>query len=147
MLPEPEMIRPLRRGLRASVFRIVSTLVLTGAVSGCVTATGEGTAPADTAGRVEGSLIARNEALGLSREDQAVALQAEFRALETTPAGAAVSWRNPATGHAGDVLPGPAYQVNAQSCRDYTHTVQAADAASFQATACRGPDGVWQVVT
>lgn len=139
------MNRPLRRGLRASVFRTVSLLALAGAVSACVST--NGTAPGDAAGSVEGSLITRSAALGLSREDQTVALQAEFRALETTPAGAAVSWRNPATGHAGDVLPGPAYQVNSQSCRDYTHTVEAADAASFQATACRGPDGVWQVVT
>jgi len=147
MLPEPEMNRPLRRGLRAPVFRIVPVLVLACAVSACVATTGGRMTPADAAGRVEGSLITRNAALGLSREDQTVALQAEFRALETTPAGAAVSWRNPATGHSGDVLPGPAYQVNSQSCRDYTHSVEAEDAASFQATACRGPDGVWQVVT
>jgi len=147
MLPEPEMNRPLRRGFRASVFRIVSVLVVSSAVSACVATTGGGTSAPDTAGRVEGSQITRSDALGLTREDQSVALKAEFRALEITPAGAAVSWRNPATGHSGDVLPGPAYQVNAQSCRDYTHTVEAADGASFQATACRGPDGVWQVVT
>lgn len=147
MLPEPEMNRPLRRGIRASVFRIVSALVVAGAASGCVATNGASKTAADADGRVEGSLITRHDALGLTREDQSVALRAEFRALELTPAGAAVSWRNPATGHAGDVLPGPAYQVNSQSCRDYTHTVEAADGASFQATACRGPDGVWQVVT
>lgn len=141
------MNRPSRRALRASVFRIAPVLVLASVAAACVSTTGGGTTAADTAGRVEGSQISRSDALGLTREDQSVALKAEFRALELTPAGAAVSWRNPATGHAGDVLPGPAYQVNAQSCRDYTHNVTAADAVSFQATACRGVDGVWQVVT
>ncbi|WP_083923680.1 RT0821/Lpp0805 family surface protein [Amorphus coralli] len=146
MLSEAAFTRSCPRAARVRAVGLISLVVLAGAVSACTT-TGTPSGGASV-GRVEGSQIARDGALGLTSEDRAVALQAELRALEATPAGAAVSWRNPETGHAGDVLPGPAYQVNAQSCRDYTHNVTAADQpASFQATACRGSDGIWQVVT
>lgn len=118
-------------------------------MSACVTTdpNGDANAAAD-AGKVSGSLIASDPTLGLTEADKMVALRAEYRALEQTPAGAAVSWKNPDTGHSGDVLPGTAYQVNAQSCRDYTHTVTTEGTpTTFQATACRGGDGEWLVVT
>lgn len=146
MLSDPAFLRSRLRAPGARVAKLFLLAVVAGTAAACTTTGGGGEGGA-SAGRVEGSQIADNSIIGLTDEDRAVGLQAELRALEATPAGAAVSWRNPATGHSGDVLPGPAYQVNAQSCRDYTHTVTADQPARFQATACRGSDGVWQVVT
>lgn len=133
---------------RARFARFAGVVALAVMTAACTTTETAGNGAGEDAGKVQGSLIASDQTLGLTDDDRLVALRAEFRALEATPAGAAVSWRNPGTGHAGDIRPGPAYQVNTQSCRDYTHTVTTeAEPASFQSTACRSPEGDWFVVT
>ncbi|MDQ0315130.1 RT0821/Lpp0805 family surface protein [Amorphus orientalis] len=142
-------LRSLRQGARTHLCRAAGLLFAAALLSACQTdgSANGGSATAD-ADKVRGSLIVTDQTLGLTDEDRRVALSAEFRALERTPAGAAISWSNPQTEHSGEVLPGPAYQVNAQRCRDYTHTVTAGgEPMRFQATACRAPEGDWLIVT
>jgi surface antigen len=57
---------------------------------------------------------------------------------------APVAWRNPDSGRYGNVVPGPAYQANGATCRQYTHTVYVdGTPQSARGTACRNPDGTW----
>lgn len=81
----------------------------------------------------------------LSPSDRARALEAEYRALEYSPAGKAVDWSDPATGIHGEVVAAQPYQVGSQNCRQYTHTVYAGAAApqSARGTACRNQNGSW----
>ena len=84
---------------------------------------------------------------GLSTSAQKKAAEAEYRALEFGRTGLPVSWKD--GGSRGEVTPGALYQVNAFSCRDYTHvvTIDGGPPLSGRGTACRQANGGWQAVT
>lgn len=84
---------------------------------------------------------------GLSTSAQRKAAEAEFRALEFGRTGLPVAWKDGDS--RGEVTPGALYQVNAFSCRDYTHVVIIDGGAplSGRGTACREANGSWQAVT
>lgn len=76
------------------------------------------------------------------------ALQAEYQALEYTPAGQAVAWGKPSDRFSGEVVASQPYRVGSQDCRQYTHTVVAEGAAvPGRGTACRNTDGSWTPLT
>ena len=51
------------------------------------------------------------------------AVEAEFQALQFTPAGEAVRWSD--EGYSGEVVPTQVYRVGAQDCRAYSHVLLA----------------------
>lgn len=128
------------------------------ALSACGT-TGKGTDLASlgggsTAQKPETSLLAPlgngllgNSANQLNAADRKKALEAEYRALEYSPAGKAVSWSGSGS-NSGDVTAAQPYQVGSQNCRQYSHsfTVGGAQQTS-RGTACRNPDGSWTPLT
>lgn len=79
-----------------------------------------------------------------TRTDRIMALEAEYRALEHTPAGQTVSWRSQRSDLSGEVVAAQPYRVGSQDCRTYTHSVTTnGDARSARGTACRSADGSW----
>ncbi len=99
-------------------------------------------------GGVLGSLIGAQIGRDLDELDRQRALEAEYRALEYGRAGRPVVWRNDNTGHYGEVVAGPGYEVNSLDCRDYTHTIYIDGRPQVaKGTACRQPDGSWQIVS
>ncbi|OIS93861.1 hypothetical protein [Brucella cytisi] len=128
------------------------------ALSACGT-TGKGTDLASlgggsTAQKPETSLLTPlgngllgNSANQLNAADRKKALEAEYRALEYSPAGKAVSWSGSGS-NSGDVTAAQPYQVGSQNCRQYSHsfTVGGAQQTS-RGTACRNPDGSWTPLT
>ncbi|NKC50265.1 hypothetical protein HED63_03250 [Ochrobactrum cytisi] len=128
------------------------------ALSACGT-TGKGTGPASlgggsTAQKPETSLLTPlgngllgNSANQLNAADRKKALEAEYRALEYSPAGKAVS-RSGSGSNSGDVTAAQPYQVGSQNCRQYSHsfTVDGSQQTS-RGTACRNPDGSWTPLT
>lgn len=98
------------------------------------------------AGEPANTPIAAFAVQGLSSAAQKKASEAEYRALEFGRTGIPVSWKE--GGSRGEVTPGAPYQVNASSCRDYTHVVSidSGPALSGRGTACRQPNGGWQTV-
>ena len=79
----------------------------------------------------------------LTAGDRKKALEAEYRALEYSPAGKAVSWSGSGS-TSGDVTAAQPYQVGSQNCRQYTHTFTIADSMqTARGTACRNADGSW----
>ena len=95
-------------------------------------------------GAALGGLVGNRLGAALDDEDRRRAYTAQMQALDSGPSGAPVAWRNPATGRYGDVVPGPAYQVNGNPCRQYTHTIYIdGKAQTERGTACRNPDGTW----
>ncbi|MBA8876683.1 surface antigen [Phyllobacterium myrsinacearum] len=80
----------------------------------------------------------------LEPADRKRALQAEYQALEYSPAGKAIEWKNSSGSRAGEVVAAQPYQVGSQNCRQYTHTIRAdGTPQTARGTACRNEDGSW----
>jgi surface antigen len=98
-------------------------------------------------GAAVGGLIGNRIGAALDDEDRRRAYAAQVQALETGPSGVPVAWRNPDSGRYGNVVPGPAYEANGATCRQYTHTVYIdGTPRSERGTSCRNPDGSWATV-
>lgn len=68
--------------------------------------------------------------------------------FESTPSQQTVAWQNPDAGTAYQVTPVRTYQINnGQYCREYQAAVRIGgrEQRSF-GTACRTPDGAWQIM-
>ena len=73
---------------------------------------------------------------------------AQMQAIQFGDPGAPVSWRGADAGRYGTVVPGPAYQSNGTTCREYSHTIYIdRKPQSGRGTACRNPDGSWAPVS
>lgn len=121
---------------------------LAGGAIGSQIGSGSGQVIATAVGAVAGGLIGMEVGRALDARDRRLAMEAEYRALENAQAGRPVSWRNETSGHYGEVVVGPGYQVNALDCRDYTHTVYIDGQPQVaRGTACREADGTWRIVS
>lgn len=102
---------------------------------------GGGRAAATILGAVAGGAV--GNAVGRSM-DQTDRLRTAH-ALETTPTGAPVHWRNPDTGSEYTVVPTRTYASAQGPCREYTmDAVIGGRAEKVYGTACRQDDGSWQ---
>lgn len=91
-----------------------------------------------------GGLIGGQVGTSLDSRERRRALEAEYRALEYTPAGQSVTWGQAGSRRHGEVVAGSPYRVGAQNCRQYAHTVTLdGRAQTARGTACRNPDGSW----
>ena len=107
----------------------------------------------NSVGRNEASaaiaLLQSNEfGQSLEASDRRAAAEAQRRALRANGVGVTVSWENDKTGRSGQVRPGPVYQVNDTSCREFTHEmILNGSAMTARGTACREEDGSWQTLS
>lgn len=91
-----------------------------------------------------GGLIGAKLGPSLTEEDRKIAYEAELSALDRGAPGAPVPWKNPTTGHYGNIVPGPAYDQKGAQCRGFSHTITVkGELKSARGTACRSPDGAW----
>lgn len=99
-------------------------------------------------GAIAGGLIGGTIGASLDANDKRMAQQASTNALEHTPSGQSVAWNNPDTGHSGYVTAKPAFKKNdGRYCREYTQTVTVGNKTQeAYGTACRQPDGTWEIV-
>ena len=99
-------------------------------------------------GGLVGGLIGNRIGASLDERDKQLAYEAEMSALERSPSGTPVGWRNPDSGRYGSVVPGPAYVQSGRNCRAYTETVYVdGRPQTARGTACRNPDGTWTPLT
>ena len=83
----------------------------------------------------------------LDASDRKAAAEAQRRALRSRGVGAAIAWSNEKTGRGGEVRPGPLYQVNNMTCREFTHEmVVDQEVMTARGTACRTKNGSWQTL-
>jgi surface antigen len=144
-------------------FKFATLLLLAAVLAGCTTTSGStrldetGEQLADDADSTEqpenaafyiqalkGGLVARMPDLKLSRNDRARALEAEYKALETSPGGEKVVWDGSGGMH-GEVVAATPYQVGSQNCRQYSHSISVKGGApvTSRGAACRNPNGSW----
>jgi surface antigen len=119
-----------------------------GGLLGAQIGNGKGRLAATAAGTVLGAFLGNEVGKSLDRADRGYAGQASYQALEFAPAGNQIGWQNPDSGHYGSVTPIRTYQANGgEYCREFQQ--QAAVGGQIEevyGTACRQPDGRWQVV-
>ena len=73
------------------------------------------------------------------------ALEAEFQALQFSPAGEAVRWNE--DGYSGEVVPTQLYRVGSQDCRAYSHLLSAGSRpVKADGVACKTANGLWKPV-
>lgn len=122
---------------------------LGGAVIGSSFGKGNGRVVGGVLGALGGAYLGNEIGSSLDRADMTYYNQAQQRALETAPAGQALPWNNPQSGNSGSFTPSGYYQgANGQYCREYSQTVNVGGRAqNAYGTACRQPDGTWQIVS
>lgn len=119
-----------------------------GGIAGHNIGSGSGQVVATIAGTLIGAGLGREIGASLDRADIAYHDQTAQRALETAQPGQSLPWRNPESGHSGTVTPKTYYQAdNGQYCREYSQTITVGGRTERgYGTACRQPDGSWEIV-
>jgi surface antigen len=99
------------------------------------------------AGAAAGGVLGNAIGASLDARDRQRAYAAQMQAIEYGEPGAPVGWRSPDSRRYGTIVPGPPYQTNGQTCREFSHTVYIdGRPQSARGTACRNPDGTWTPV-
>lgn len=136
--------------------RVAAGLAGLMALGGCTTTGGlTGTMPpAGGVGKdaimaaMAGGLIGGPIGGSLSGTEKSHALEAEYRALESTPSGQKVAWAGGNADRYGEVSAAQPYRVGSQDCRQYSQTVfTETGSQTARGTACRNPDGSWTPLT
>ncbi|STX31242.1 RT0821/Lpp0805 family surface protein [Legionella birminghamensis] len=105
---------------------------------------GSGKVAAAAGGALLGAYLGGNIGRTMDRLDR---LEMQ-RALESSPSGKAVVWRNPDSGNTYTVTPQKTYYTNSQPCREYTtRALIGGKTQEIYGRACRQADGSWRVVS
>ena len=103
---------------------------------------GSGRTAAIIIGTLAGAAIGGNIGRSMDDTDRMKTAQA----LETVRTGVPTSWQNPDTGNQYTVVPTQTYESNTGPCREYTIDATVGGRPDkIYGTACRQPDGSWQV--
>ncbi len=119
-----------------------------GAAIGSQFGKGNGQLVGVAAGALLGAFIGNQVGSSLDKADQMYANKSAQQAFENGRSGNSSSWRNPDSGNSGTITPTRTYQQNGSYCREYTQTVVVGGKKQdAYGTACRQPDGTWQIVS
>ncbi len=115
----------------------------TGGLLGSQIGKGDGNIAAIVGGAILGLIVGGSIGRSMDRIDQNCVGQT----LEHAEDGRAVAWQNPDTGVRYQVTPEQTYRDNSgRYCREYTTTsVVGGKSQQVYGTACRQPDGSWQL--
>jgi len=118
-----------------------------GAWAGSTIGKGSGNVVATAVGAVTGALLGGYIGGQLDKADRERAERTAQSALESTKTGQVAQWVNPDTGNRGTFVPTRTFQSSGgQYCREYTHTITVGGKKQEgYGTACRQPDGSWQI--
>ncbi len=124
----------------------ISGMIAGGAIANDLAHGNKNKGIATVLGAFIGGAIGQSIGEQLDAADKILASGAYTQALEKTPSNESVVWKNPDSGNYGSFTPGPAYQANNRQCREYNQEVFIGGAKQeAYGTACRRPDGSWQV--
>jgi len=144
------MVAVLTIGMASCASRQESGAVIgaiTGAIVGNQFGEGTGRALATAAGAVVGGIVGSEIGRKLDKADRRRAAAAEYYALEEEDVGSGRRWRNPESGHRGEVVVTREYRRKGRLCRDYEHTIYIdGEPDVLTGTSCRGEDGRWRSI-
>ena len=121
---------------------------LGGGLLGSTVGHGKGRLVAVGAGTLIGALIGSEVGRSLDKADQAAAARA-YEQANTAPIGETITWRNPESGNYGTVTPSREGRTgDGRYCREYQSSIYVGGKyEQGVGTACRNPDGTWQIVS
>ncbi|MDO9251472.1 glycine zipper 2TM domain-containing protein [Hydrogenophaga sp.] len=100
-----------------------------------------------TAATIVGALIGANIGANVGRSMDSTDRMRTAQVFETAPTGQATRWVNPDTRNQYSVTPTRTYERGGAPCREYTMQVMVGGRPdTVYGTACRQPDGSWQVM-
>lgn len=119
-----------------------------GAVLGAQVGGGRGRLVGVAIGTLAGALIGQEVGRSLDAADRAAMESSAQRALEYNRTGEPSTWHNPDSGNRGAITPRRTYQTaQGRYCREYQQTVFiGGEEHEAYGTACRQPDGSWEIV-
>jgi len=122
---------------------------LGGAFAGSSFGKGKGNTLAIAGGALLGGMLGSSIGESLDRADMQYLNSSTQGALESTTTGTTSRWINPDSGNNGTVTPTRTFQNSSnQYCREFSQTiVVGGQKQNAFGTACRQPDGNWQVVS
>ncbi|MES2984901.1 MAG: RT0821/Lpp0805 family surface protein [Pseudomonadota bacterium] len=122
---------------------------IAGGVAGAQFGKGNGRLVTTALGALLGAGLGNAVGSSLDRADMQYYDRASQKALETAQAGQSLPWSNPQSGNSGTITPSaPFKNDNGQYCREYTQKINVGgQSQSGYGTACRQPDGSWQIVS
>jgi len=119
-----------------------------GALLGSRFGKGSGALVTTAIGALGGAFLGSSIGRSMDKTDRLYAERSASQAFETYPSGRSAEWRNPDTGNYGTVTPTRTYEQSGRYCREYETTINVGGRAERgYGTACRQPDGTWQVVS
>lgn len=118
-----------------------------GALLGSMVGKGSGQMAAIAVGTLAGAMIGQNIGQSLDRADRAAIDRAEHRAT-TADLGETITWNNPESGNRGTVTPvRDGRDSKDRYCREFRQTIEiGGKLEEGYGTACRRPDGSWQIM-
>lgn len=118
-----------------------------GGLAGSAIGSGSGRDWAIGAGVLLGALMGSEIGKSLDRADQIAAQQAQQQAY-AAPIGQTITWSNPQSGNSGSYTPvREGHTPSGDYCREYQQTIVVdGRAETAYGTACKNPDGTWQLV-
>ena len=82
----------------------------------------------------------------LDERDRYLMATTTHKALEYQPSGNSVGWKNPDSGHSGEITPVKTYETSKGYCREFYNDVYInGKKQRAYGTACRKPDGSWEM--
>lgn len=122
---------------------------IVGAAIGSQVGGGKGRLAAVGVGTLIGALVGRDIGRTMDDADRLYATGSFGHAMEYAPTCSTITWKNPGSGSNGTVTPTHTYEPEpGRYCREFQQEVviggQIQDAYG---TACRQPDGSWEIVT
>ena len=120
---------------------------LAGGLIGSQFGGGEGKLIATGVGALAGALIGGQIGKSMDEYDRALLEKSSRQALEYSPSGTSVEWRNPDSGNYGYITPTNTLKTEQGYCREYTQEVViGGERKKAYGKACRKPDGNWEIV-
>lgn len=120
-----------------------------GAIAGAQFGKGNGRIATGAIGALLGAGIGHSIGSSLDRADMQYYQSASQRAFENNTAGQPLPWSNPQSGNSGVVIPQAPYKTSSgQYCREFQNKITVGGKTETgYGTACRQPDGSWQIVS
>lgn len=120
---------------------------LAGGLLGSQFGGGEGKLIATGVGALAGALIGGQIGKSMDEYDRALLEKSSRQALEYSPSGSSVEWRNPDSGNYGYITPTNTLKTEQGYCREYTQEIViCGERKKAYGKACRKPDGNWEIV-
>jgi surface antigen len=109
---------------------------------------GEGQLVATGIGALAGALVGGQVGKSLDDYDRQMLEKSSRQALEFSPSGSSVEWKNPDSGNRGSVTPTKTFKnESGMYCREYVQEIiVGGEKQKAYGKACRQPDGNWKII-